>query len=107
VKGIKSVAAGMNPMDLKRGLEKAVSTVCVEGFKNHLPKPVKTNQQIEQVGFISANGDSEIAQKLGCKPWKKSVKRASSQLKKPSLWKQNLKSWKACNLTVGICHHTL
>ncbi|HPQ50946.1 MAG: chaperonin GroEL [Alphaproteobacteria bacterium] len=60
--GIKSVAAGMNPMDLKRGIEKAVST-CVEALKTSAKK-VETNQQIEQVGFVSANGDSEIAKKL-------------------------------------------
>lgn len=60
--GVKSVAAGMNPMDIKRGLEKAV-TVCVEALKASA-KPVKTNQEVEQVAFISANGDTEIAQKL-------------------------------------------
>ncbi|MDD3021661.1 MAG: chaperonin GroEL [Alphaproteobacteria bacterium] len=60
--GIKSVAAGMNPMDLKRGIEKAVAT-CVEALKASAKK-VETNQQIEQVGFVSANGDAEIAKKL-------------------------------------------
>lgn len=60
--GVKSVAAGMNPMDIKRGLEKAVA-VCVEALKASA-KPVKTNQEVEQVAFISANGDTEIAQKL-------------------------------------------
>jgi chaperonin GroEL len=60
--GVKSVAAGMNPMDIKRGLEKAV-VVCVEALKASA-KPVKTNQEVEQVAFISANGDTEIAQKL-------------------------------------------
>ncbi|HWA61597.1 MAG TPA: chaperonin GroEL [Caulobacteraceae bacterium] len=58
VEGLKSVAAGMNPMDLKRGVEKAVNKV-VEEIKNS-SKKVTTNQEIAQVGSISANGDTEI-----------------------------------------------
>ncbi len=60
--GVKAVAAGMNPMDLKRGTEKAV-IAAVEALKK-LAQPVKTNQEIEQVAFISANGDSDVAKKL-------------------------------------------
>jgi chaperonin GroEL len=58
VEGAKSVAAGMNPMDLKRGVEKAVHKV-VEEIKNS-SKKVTTNQEIAQVGAVSANGDKEI-----------------------------------------------
>ena len=58
VEGTKAVAAGMNPMDLKRGVEKAVLKV-VEEIKN-TSKKVTTNQEIAQVGSISANGDKEI-----------------------------------------------
>jgi chaperonin GroEL len=58
VEGTKSVAAGMNPMDLKRGVEKAVAKV-VEHIKS-TSKKVTTNQEIAQVGSISANGDSDI-----------------------------------------------
>ncbi|MBS0408497.1 MAG: chaperonin GroEL [Proteobacteria bacterium] len=58
VEGLKRVAAGMNPMDLKRGVEKAVVKV-VEEIKS-TSKKVTTNQEIAQVGSISANGDSEI-----------------------------------------------
>jgi chaperonin GroEL len=58
VEGLKSVAAGMNPMDLKRGVDKAVIKV-VEEIKNS-SKKVTTNQEIAQVGAISANGDKEI-----------------------------------------------
>ncbi len=58
VEGAKSVAAGMNPMDLKRGVEKAVLKV-VEEIKNS-SKKVTTNQEIAQVGSISANGDKDI-----------------------------------------------
>jgi chaperonin GroEL len=58
VEGTKSVAAGMNPMDLKRGVEKAVHKV-VDHIKS-TSKKVTTNQEIAQVGSISANGDAEI-----------------------------------------------
>ncbi len=56
--GVKSVAAGANPMALKRGIEKAVEAV-VEEVKKH-SKPVNDNATIAQVGTISANGDSTI-----------------------------------------------
>src|SRR6187551_2624275 len=56
--GLKSVAAGMNPMDLKRGVDKAVAKV-VEEIKSSAKK-VTTNTEIAQVGTISANGDKEV-----------------------------------------------
>jgi chaperonin GroEL len=56
--GSKSVAAGMNPMDLKRGIEKAVEAVVVDLKKRS--KKVKSNDEIGQVGTISANGDREV-----------------------------------------------
>ena len=56
--GVKAVAAGANPMALKRGIEKAVEAV-VEDVKK-LSKEVKDNETIAQVGTISANGDSKI-----------------------------------------------
>ena len=56
--GIKSVAAGMNPMDIKRGIDKAVEAVVAE--LGRLSKPVKNQAEIAQVGTISANGDEEI-----------------------------------------------
>jgi len=58
VEGLKSVASGRNPMDLKRGIDKAVTAV-VENIKA-TSKKVTTNQEIAQVGSISANGDKEI-----------------------------------------------
>jgi chaperonin GroEL len=60
--GVKSVAAGMNPMDLKRGIDMATTAV-VEEIKARARK-VSTNEEIEQVGRISANGDSDIAKKI-------------------------------------------
>ncbi|HYH41829.1 MAG TPA: chaperonin GroEL [Burkholderiales bacterium] len=56
--GMKFVAAGMNPMDLKRGIDKAVART-VEELKK-LSKPCKSSKEIAQVGSISANGDPEI-----------------------------------------------
>src|SRR5579862_4837861 len=62
VEGLKSVAAGMNPMDLKRGVDKAVTKV-VEEIKA-TSKKVTTNDEIAQVGTISANGETEIGQMI-------------------------------------------
>jgi len=58
--GMKSVAAGMNPMDLKRGIDKAV-VVAVEELKR-LSKPCTTSKEIAQVGSISANSDAHIGE---------------------------------------------
>ena len=58
--GMKNVVAGANPMEIKRGIDKAVENV-VESLKN-ISKPVSTNKEIEQEGTISANNDSEIGQ---------------------------------------------
>jgi len=60
--GAKAVAAGMNPMDLKRGIDMAVAAA-VEDLKKH-SKAVSTNAQMVQVGTISANGDREIGEMI-------------------------------------------
>src|SRR6186713_3696405 len=60
--GMKSVAAGMNPMDLKRGIDIAVSKV-VENLKAR-SKNVSGSNEIAQVGIISANGDREVGEKI-------------------------------------------
>jgi chaperonin GroEL len=60
--GTKAVAAGMNPMDLKRGIDLAVEAVVADLQKNS--KKVTSNGEIAQVGTISANGDSEIGKFL-------------------------------------------
>ena len=60
--GAKSVAAGMNPMDLKRGIDLAVEAVVEDLKKNS--KKVTSNEEIAQVGTISANGDTEIGKFL-------------------------------------------
>jgi chaperonin GroEL len=60
--GMKYVAAGMNPMDLKRGIDKAVA-VAVEELKK-ISKPCKDSKEIAQVGSISANADPEIGKTI-------------------------------------------
>ena len=60
--GLKSVAAGMNPMDLKRGIDKAVTAVLAE--IKATSKKVSANSEIAQVGTISANGDVEVGEMI-------------------------------------------
>src|SRR3984893_968909 len=60
--GAKSVAAGMNPMDLKRGIDMAVGAVVAEIGKR--TKKVSTNDEIAQVGTVSANNDREIGRMI-------------------------------------------
>jgi chaperonin GroEL len=60
--GSKNVAAGANPMDLKRGIEKAVTAVV--GSLREQSKPVESSQEIAQVATISANNDSEIGKMI-------------------------------------------
>src|SRR5437868_3646312 len=60
--GVKAVAAGMNPMDLKRGIDLAVEAVVADVQKRS--KKVASNEEIAQVGTISANGDAEIGRML-------------------------------------------
>jgi chaperonin GroEL len=60
--GAKYVSAGMNPMDLKRGVEMAVTAV-VENLKKQTKK-IKSSDEISQVGTIAANGDKEVGEKI-------------------------------------------
>ena len=60
--GMKFVAAGMNPMDLKRGIDKAVIAITDELKK--ISKPCTTSKEIAQVGAISANADSSIGDRI-------------------------------------------
>ena len=70
--GSKAVAAGMNPMDLKRGIDLAVEAVVEELKKNS--KNITSNEEIAQVGTISANGDKEIGDYLA-----KAMKRVGNE----------------------------
>ena len=56
--GLKSVAAGMNPMDLKRGIDKAVKACVVQLAE--ISKPCSDHQEIAQVGTVSANADDSV-----------------------------------------------
>jgi chaperonin GroEL len=60
--GARTVAAGMNPMDLKRGIDRAVKAIVTELKKN--ARKVATNVEIAQIGTISANGDPEIGRTI-------------------------------------------
>ena len=60
--GLKSVAAGMNPMDLKRGIDKAVAAAIAEVEK--LSVPCSDTKAIAQVGSVSANSDTEVGEKI-------------------------------------------
>ncbi|KND55025.1 Heat shock protein 60 family chaperone GroEL [Candidatus Paraburkholderia kirkii] len=60
--GMKYVASGMNPMDLKRGIDKAVAAAIEELRK--ISKPCTTNKEIAQVGAISANSDTSIGERI-------------------------------------------
>jgi chaperonin GroEL len=60
--GHKAVAAGMNPMDLKRGIDLAVAEVI--GHLNKTTKKIKTSEEVAQVGTISANGETEIGEMI-------------------------------------------
>ncbi|MEE8276879.1 MAG: TCP-1/cpn60 chaperonin family protein, partial [Alphaproteobacteria bacterium] len=60
--GCKAVAAGMNPMDLRRGIDTAVEAVVAELRKRS--RKVSSNEEIAQVGTISSNGDKEIGDML-------------------------------------------
>ena len=60
--GMKSVAAGMNPMDLKRGIDKAVDAIVEELHKRS--KAIKTNKEVAQVGTIASNGDPEVGKMI-------------------------------------------
>ena len=60
--GLKAVAAGMNPMDLKRGIDTATKAIIEELKKKS--KKISTNEEVKQVGTISANGDIEVGEHL-------------------------------------------
>ena len=96
--GVKYVTAGMNPMDVKRGIDAAVDVV-----KQNLVssgKKVKDSDEIAQVGTISANGDKEIGTMIS-----KAMQKLSKvllRMKKIKELKLNLMLLRVCNLIEGI-----
>ena len=97
--GAKAVAAGLNPMDLKRGIDLAVEAVVADLAKNS--KKVTSNDEIAQVGTISANGDASSARKSP-RRWTRSARKALSRSKKPKAWRPRPKSSKACSSIAAI-----
>ena len=72
--GMKAVAAGMNPMDLKRGIDKAVTAAVAELKKQS--KPLHDDKAIAQVGTISANCDEADRQRSSPTRWRRSARKA-------------------------------
>jgi chaperonin GroEL len=101
--GHKAVAAGMNPMDLKRGIDQASAAALADIEKRS--KKVKSNEEISQVGTISANGEAEIGRMIA-RPWTRSAMKASSLWKRPKASTASWTSWKACSSIAVICRLT-
>src|SRR6478735_2853259 len=92
--GMKYVAAGMNPMDLKRGIDKAVLAV-VEELKK-ISKPCNNSKEIAQVGAISANADAMT----------RSARKASSRSKTARASRTSSTSSRACSSTAATSRRT-
>lgn len=102
--GSKLVAAGHNPMALKRGIEKAVETAVSE-LKN-ISKPTKDQKEISQVGTISANNDSTIGGIIA-EAMSKVGKKGSSRSRKQRAWRPLSRWSKECSSTGATSPPTL
>ncbi len=96
--GMKYVAAGMNPMDLKRGIDKAVAAA-IEELKK-ISKPTTTNKEVAQVGAISANSDAEIGDIIA-KAMEKVGKEGVITIEDGKSLNNELEVEKACSLTAA------
>ena len=101
--GMKAVAAGMNPMDLKRGIDLATTKV-VAAIKA-ASRPVKNSAEVAQVGTISANGEAEIGRRSPTR-CRRSATRVSSPSKRTRAWRPKPKSSRACSSTAATCRPT-
>jgi len=101
--GAKAVAAGMNPMDLKRGVDLAVEAVVGDLKKNS--KKVTSNDEIAQVGTISANGDQEIGRFLA-EAMKKVGNEGVITVEEAKSLETELEVLRACNSTVATSRPT-
>ena len=101
--GMKFVAAGMNPMDLKRGIDKAVAAI-IEELKK-ISKPCTTSKEIAQVGSISANADATIGDIIA-EAMDKVGKEGVITVEDGQGLETNWKSSKACSSTAAICRPT-
>jgi chaperonin GroEL len=101
--GAKAVAAGMNPMDLKRGIDLATAEA-VKDIQSRAKK-VKSSDEVAQVGTISANGDKDIGEMIA-HAMQKVGNEASSPSRKPRPPRPNSTSSKACSSTSATCRPT-
>ena len=101
--GMKYVAAGMNPMDLKRGIDKAVHAL-IEQLKK-ATKATTTTKEIAQVGSISANSDHSIGEIIA-KAMDKVGKEGVITVEDGKSLENELDTSKVCSLTVATCHRT-
>jgi chaperonin GroEL len=99
--GLKAVAAGINPMDLKRGIDTAAAVVANLAGRS---KPVADTAQIAQVGIISANGDVEVGQKIAEAMEKVGKEGVITVEERAS--NSNSMSSKACSSTAVTCRPT-
>ena len=102
--GAKSVAAGMNPMDLKRGIDIAVTAVVKDIEKR--AKKVGSSAEVAQVGTISSNGDATIGKHDRARRCRRSATKASSRSRKPRRWRPRSRSSKACSSTAATSRPT-
>src|SRR6266513_1718617 len=111
--GVKTVAAGANPMAMKRGIEKAVIAICgrvdkegnlIKGELDKFSKPV-TGEMIAQVGTISANNDETIGHIIA-EAMKKVGKDGVITVEESRLSRRSWKWSKACSSTAAICRLT-
>ncbi len=100
--GAKAVAAGMNPMDLKRGIDTAVDSV-VKSLEAQSQK-ITTSDEVAQVGTISANGEGDIG-KMIAEAMEKVGNEGVITVEEAKSLKQNWMWLKACSLTVAISLH--
>ena len=100
--GAKNVVAGANPMELKRGIEKAVEVIVAELKKQ--AKPV-SGAAIAQVGTISANSDDTIG-KIIAEAMEKVARTASSRSRKPRASRRTSRPSTACSSTAGTSRRT-
>jgi chaperonin GroEL len=98
--GLKAVASGRNPMDIKRGIDKAV-LVTTDELKR-LSKPCKDSKGIAQVGTISANSDESIG-RPSLMQWRKWARKVSSRSKRAKVSKMSWRWSMACSSIAAIC----
>jgi len=102
--GVKAVAAGSNPMNIKRGIDKAVDVIVKELSK--MSKPTKIKKKSPRSAPFPPITMKQSAASLP-RQWAKSVKKVSLRSKKPKVWKLNWKLLKVCSLIAVIFLLTL